>query len=96
MSNGKVDSRLRKTLEAQFILQMTFWLTVTSYELIGNSIRESLETEKCEYFQNVGILPMERIVSYSHGNYHVTLGPLINDSPSPGRSEPRIFILLRI
>lgn len=54
MSNGKVNTKLRKTLEAQFILQMAFWLTATSCELIGNSIREALETENVNIFKMLG------------------------------------------
>lgn len=60
MSNGKVNTKLRKTLEAQFILQMTFWLTATAYELIGNSIREALETENKNISKMLGYYPWKK------------------------------------
>lgn len=45
MSDWKANTELRKTREAQFHLQVTlFWLMARSYELIGNSFREALET----------------------------------------------------
>lgn len=46
MSDWKVNTKLRKTLEAQFQLQMTLsGLTARPYELIGNSTGEALGTQ---------------------------------------------------
>lgn len=70
----KVDAKLTKTLGAHFVLYMTlFWRTSWPYELIGNSIREVLETQKYEYFYKFGILAMEIIASCRHRVYDITL-----------------------
>lgn len=46
MSDWEVNTKLRKTLEAQFQLQMTLsGLTARSYELTGNSSGEALGTQ---------------------------------------------------
>lgn len=94
-SNGKVNTKLRKTLEAQFILQMTFWLTATSCELIGNSIREVLETENVNISKMLGYYPWKEQQVAVLVSIVLHWAPLIKDSPSPARSVPSIFILLR-
>ena len=94
MNDWKVNTKLRKTVEARFLLSIMFWLTARSYGLIGNSIRVALETEN--------IFP--KVCDAGHGKNRITVTVAItlhwtpprNDSPSSARSVMRVFILLRI
>ena len=80
MNDWKVNTKLRKTVEARFLLSIMFWLTARSYGLIGNSIRVALETEN--------IFP--KVCDAGQGKNRITVTVAItlhwtpprNDSPS--------------
>lgn len=61
VSDWKVNAKLRKTLEAQFHLEMTsFWITAGSCELIVNSITETLETQNASISKSLGYWPWRK------------------------------------